>query len=56
VYVVVPLSPEWRYGLLGDSMPWYPSVKLFRQREVGEWDGPVAAIRAALQGLVPAGS
>ena len=55
VYVVVPFSPEWRYGLVGDSMPWYPSVKLFRQREVGEWTGPIAEIRDALRTGFPPG-
>jgi tetratricopeptide (TPR) repeat protein len=55
VYVVVPFSPEWRYGLVGDSMPWYPSVKLFRQREVGEWRGPIAEIRDALRPGFPLG-
>jgi hypothetical protein len=54
VYVIVPFSPEWRYGLVGDAMPWYPSVKLFRQKEVGEWRGPIAEIGAAVQGLIPA--
>ena len=55
VYVVVPLSPEWRYGLDGDSMPWYPSVKLFRQQEVGEWNGPIAQIGDLLRRSFPAG-
>jgi tetratricopeptide (TPR) repeat protein len=48
VYVVVPRSPEWRYGLEGDAMPWYPSVKLFRQGGVGEWSEPIARIRDAV--------
>jgi len=27
----------WLYGL-GDTTPWYPSMRLFRQREHGDWD------------------
>lgn len=42
VWVMAPYSPEWRYGFAGDAMPWYPSVRLFRQTALGEW-GPVLA-------------
>jgi ADP-heptose:LPS heptosyltransferase len=56
VYVVVPLSPEWRYGLVGDAMPWYPSVKLFLQQEVGEWNEPIAQIRDVLRHRFSTGS
>ena len=55
VNVVVPLSPEWRYGLEGDSMPWYPTVNLFRQQTVGEWHKPIAAIREKLDRRFRAG-
>ena len=40
VWVLAPYSPEWRYGIAGDGMPWYPSVMMFRQPRYGEW-GPV---------------
>lgn len=40
VWVLAPYSPEWRYGIAGDAMPWYPSVRVFRQPRFGEW-GPV---------------
>lgn len=35
-WVLVPSKPHWRYGMHGDTMPWYDSVKLFRQRG-GDW-------------------
>jgi tetratricopeptide (TPR) repeat protein len=34
--VFVPAVPPWRYGLKGD-MPWYKSVKLFRQLPGEPW-------------------
>lgn len=37
-WVMVPAAPEWRYGSAGMQMPWYPSVKLFRQQELEHWD------------------
>ncbi len=30
-------TPEWRYGLVGDAMPWYGSVELYRQTAGGGW-------------------
>ena len=30
--VLTPSKPRWFYGLEGDSVPWYSSVKLFRQQ------------------------
>jgi len=40
VWALLSASPEWRYGLSGETMPWYPSAKLFRQGNDGRW-GPV---------------
>jgi tetratricopeptide (TPR) repeat protein len=35
--VLVPYAAEWRYGAAGEAMPWYPSVRLLRQRSPGGW-------------------
>jgi len=47
-WVIAPRVPEWRYGIAGETMPWYPSVELVRQREVGEWSSVIEAVRARL--------
>lgn len=31
-WVLTPACPAWRYGLKGERMPWYQSVKLYRQK------------------------
>lgn len=48
VWVMVPHAPEWRYGLSGETMPWYPTVRLFRQAGVESWDGVIRGIAQAL--------
>jgi Flp pilus assembly protein TadD len=49
VRVATPRVPEWRYGALGERMPWYPSVRLVRQTRSGAWAPVVDAIRAELR-------
>ena len=48
VWVIVPHAPEWRYGVKGETMPWYPTVRLFRQTEAGSWDGVIGGVGEAL--------
>lgn len=52
VWVMTPYSPEWRYGLSGDTMPWYSSVRLFRQPAFGQWEPVINDIALALQEIV----
>jgi hypothetical protein len=49
VWVMTPLSPEWRYGIAGDSIPWYPSARLFRQDQYRKWDSVIERVAAALR-------
>ena len=37
VWVMAPQVPEWRYGVSFESMPWYPSSRMFRQSQNGDW-------------------
>ncbi len=37
VWVSLEYSPDWRWLSEGDSTVWYPSMRLFRQRELGGW-------------------
>lgn len=47
-HVLVPEFPTWRYGVAGDSMPWYRSVNLYRATNSG-WRMPVNLIAGALE-------
>lgn len=51
VWVLLNHSPEWRYLWRGDTMPWYPSARLFRQPQPGDWGTVMREVRAALDGL-----
>ena len=47
-WVALKWIPEWRWGLSGDTTPWYQSVRLFRQQSNGDWDSVVNEIRKNL--------
>ena len=48
VWTVLPFAPEWRWLLDREDSPWYPTVRLFRQSRLGNWDGVFARIAAEL--------
>lgn len=51
VWVLVAFVPDWRWGLDGDSTPWYPTMRLFRQNRPGDWAGVMERVAAALEVL-----
>ena len=41
----------WRWRLAEDRSPWYPTMRIFRQRSFGDWHEPIARVAAALEQL-----
>lgn len=35
--VLVPFPPEWRWGLEGERSPWFPAIRVTRQKPGGDW-------------------
>ncbi len=44
VWVLVPFAPDWRWTLQGETTPWYPTARLFRQTALEDWDGVIARV------------
>ena len=41
--------PDWRWGMEGDTTFWYPPMRLFRQREQGNWQEVIHLVAMALK-------
>ncbi len=54
VWILLPASPDWRWQLEREDSPWYPSARLFRQREAGNWGEVIERVVRALREFVPA--
>ena len=48
-WILLSKVPDWRWLLDGIDSPWYPTVKLFRQGVLGDWDGALKNLRADLE-------
>jgi tetratricopeptide (TPR) repeat protein len=47
VWIFLPLLPDWRWQTNRSDSDWYPSARLFRQENSGDWDAPFRSAGAA---------
>jgi tetratricopeptide (TPR) repeat protein len=47
-WLLLTYAAEWRWLLDRDDSPWYPTARLFRQRQAGDWPGLAREVAAAL--------
>ena len=52
LWMLLPFAPDWRWTLDGDTSPWYPTARLFRQTSLGDWGGVIARVGDELKRLV----
>ena len=48
IWVPLPWVTDWRWLLGREDNPWYPSMRLYRQPAIGDWDTPLARLRQEL--------
>lgn len=47
--ILLPFAPDWRWLLERSDSPWYPAMRLFRQRQAGDWGEVISNVRTALE-------
>jgi Flp pilus assembly protein TadD len=49
IWLALPLAPDWRWLLERADTPWYPSMRLFRQHQLDDWQAVFADMATALR-------
>jgi tetratricopeptide (TPR) repeat protein len=52
LWLLVPHIQDWRWLRGRTDSPWYPTARLFRQPQIGDWDGAIAATAKQLADFV----
>jgi hypothetical protein len=52
VWVALSAAADWRYLANREDSPWYPTMRIFRQKKLGDWETPVNQMASALADLV----
>ncbi len=52
VWLLLPFAPDWRWQRDRTDSPWYPTLHIFRQPTLQDWDSVLSAVRAALQSIL----
>jgi tetratricopeptide (TPR) repeat protein len=47
-WLILPYAADWRWMLEREDSPWYPTMRLFRQKSPGDWPGVVTRLGKAL--------
>lgn len=44
VWTLLPCNRDWRWLLERDDSPWYPSMRLYRQQQYGQWSEVITRV------------
>lgn len=47
-FIMLPFAPDWRWLLERSDSPWYPSMRIFRQQQPGDWQEVMIRVLAAV--------
>jgi hypothetical protein len=43
-WLLLPMQADWRWMEQREDTPWYPTMRLFRQRRPGDWESVIARV------------
>lgn len=50
-FLLLPYTAEWRWFNDFETTPWYDSIKIFRQNEIGNWAQVINRVEKELMKL-----
>jgi tetratricopeptide (TPR) repeat protein len=50
VWLLLPFAADWRWMEARPDSPWYPSLRLFRQPRIGDWQSAIESVGSRLSG------
>jgi hypothetical protein len=48
VWVMLPFVPDWRWLMEREDSPWYPTMRLYRQSAISDWQSVVTQVAGDL--------
>ncbi len=51
LWLLLYAPPDWRWGHRGETTPWYPGARLYRQPVAGDWTDVIARVQRDLAAL-----
>lgn len=51
-WLILKCDPDWRWFSDDNKTPWYPSISIFRQDQIGSWKNPFSQIESNLEKLI----
>jgi len=49
VWTLAPYISDWKWMLAREDTPWYPTMRIFRQSKIGDWEGVFLRVNQALK-------
>ena len=49
VWTLLQFVPDWRWHMEGEETPWYPTMRLFRQPALRDWDSVIQSVITELR-------
>jgi hypothetical protein len=54
VWMLIAMVNDWRWLKDRADTPWYPTMRLYRQRAIGQWDGVLGQVERDLRAMLDA--
>lgn len=48
-WLLLSVDPDWRWQTTGQESLWYPTIRIFRQMQIGDWQEVLTRVKGALE-------